>query len=96
MNCKQGDLAIVIRGAAVGAIVRCIERYDGPWLEFAFEPGWRLDKALPTLCGITHPYRVDAYLRPIRDNDGEDEMIRIAGRPVETPAQVIEAMRSEQ
>lgn len=31
----------------------------------------------------------DAKLRPIRPDEGTDEMIRIAGRPVETPRDVI-------
>ncbi len=31
----------------------------------------------------------DKYLRPIRDSDGEDEMLRLAGRPNETPADLI-------
>jgi hypothetical protein len=35
----------------------------------------------------------DDELRPIRDNDGTDEMLRIAGLPHETPADVISAAR---
>ena len=76
LNCKPGDLAIVVSGAAVGAIVRCVERFDGPWFDGSFEAGWMIDRVLPTLVFGSNCFRVDRALRPIRDNDGEDETLQ--------------------
>ena len=80
MNCKQGDLAVIVKvipgiGAEqyIGKIIRC-ERLFSPlaW--------W-----LPDDFGC-HLAVLDAHLRPIRDNDGEDEMVRIAGKPEQVTA----------
>jgi len=37
----------------------------------------------------------DSQLRPIRDPDAEDEMLRIAGKPAETVRECLEAIRRE-
>lgn len=84
MNCKKGDVALVVRpGPAYGYIVTCIERYDGPWRSRSFAPGWRVDVRLPSIeaPGELRPFVADIFLRPIRPSDGEDEMLRIAGKP---------------
>jgi hypothetical protein len=82
MNCKQGDLAIVVSGAAVGFVVTCIERYDGPWFEQDHAIGWRVDIPLPKLLGGSRqPFILDSALRPIRPGEGEDEMLLLAGKP---------------
>lgn len=71
MNCKPGDLAIVVRGEPVknlGRVVRCIK------LELLFgEPCWRVEDDDARFA--------DNCLRPIRDNDGEDETLIWAGLP---------------
>lgn len=76
MNCKQGDLAIVIRSVRgnEGKIVRCVSplKIIEAW---TVEPDFN-----PEVLGI--PTFPDAWLRPIRDQDGEDEMLRIAGKPM--------------
>lgn len=87
MNCKRGDLAVLIRSNSgnEGRIVRCVVLEK---TSFSTEPlnargitmAWRVDEPFHSLGGIcTHI--PDDYLRPIRDNDGEDEILRIAGKP---------------
>lgn len=75
MNCKQGDLAVVANitwpdvTPYLGRIVRCIYLDDmGGWFT---EPELEKGRSI-----------FDGALRPIRDNDGEDEILRIAGKPV--------------
>lgn len=84
MNCKPGDLAVIVRAFTawehVGKIVRVVRltRIDG-------DECWKTDPELFTLDGRWIAW-TDAHLRPIRDSDGEDEMLRIAGKPQEVNA----------
>lgn len=94
MNCKKGDLAVVVRSddspEHVGLIVRVV---SGPE-HFDFGVGypkllWRIESSTPmrvrdprfgrewSARTALHP---DAWLRPIRDNDGEDETLTWAPR----------------
>jgi hypothetical protein len=91
MNCRPGDLAIVVGGThssdVVGRIVRCV-RWQ-PWRgvdAWIVEPRLREDRVEghETIVG---DWVRDVCLRPIRDNDGEDEMLRIAGKPREVETQ---------
>lgn len=83
LNCKQGDLAVVVRSYAgnEGKIVRCMSltEYAGA---LGFGPRWFTE---PTLFGVWGEPQapLDACLRPLRDTEGEDEMLCIAGRPQE-------------
>lgn len=92
MNCKPGDLAIVIwaRAAAtipVGSIVRCVRFYAG----MALVQSESKRKHVETWI-VEHRGQVsedgwlwnvpDAHLRPIRDIDGEDEALQWAPLPV--------------
>jgi hypothetical protein len=90
MNCKKGDLAIVVsRTTNAGKIGRCVRRYDGPWA-YGVGPGWILEgPVLHEPSGRRKRINAvaDEWLRPIRDNDGEDEMLRIAGKPREVETQ---------
>lgn len=99
MNCKPGDLAVIVRSYAgnEGKIVRCLSfipagtsvSKDG----YASEDGWVTDVPLRQMFypdDGSAPFRIDdafyaidSFLRPIRDQHGEDEMIRIAGKPKE-------------
>jgi hypothetical protein len=89
MNCKQGDLAIFVNNSAgnIGKIVRCLELdlstrdVDGKrWIS---TPRWKTDQVFKATDGSWINSAADVHLRPIRDNDGQDEMIRIAGLPLE-------------
>jgi hypothetical protein len=86
MNCKQGDLAIIVKceicPEAIGSIVRCVE----------FKPGhsgraaWVIDREVHSVKVVngfkfSGGWFLDACLRPIRDNDGEDETLTWAGKP---------------
>lgn len=79
MNCKKGDLAVYVGRdiKCLGMIVRCVRL-------FPFADAWMTDPALPKDDGSGPALGVwDKNLRPIRDNDGEDEILRIAGKPVD-------------
>lgn len=85
MNCKPGDLAVVVRSEAgnEGKIVRVI-RFIGFGERFA-DDCWHVEPALRGTHRM-HNDVSDSRLRPIRDNDGEDEMLRIVGKPQEVTA----------
>lgn len=89
MNCKQGDIAIVVRSESgrEGYIVRCVEFVGMVGWIFNGEdrkyPTWRVDRELPTLIQQAHHKKwrnlaADFCLRPIRDpgEDARDEMLR--------------------
>ena len=88
MNCKQGDLAIIVRtagsGVTLGMVVTCVKLIGAAKFvgyTCLFET-WLIDPPLPSIKdGILTCYCPDAWLKPIRDQDGEDEMLRIAGKP---------------
>jgi len=91
MNCKEGDLAIVVKSVCgnEGKVVRCLELHPAGFDRFApfLGPIWVTDNnslagvwirsGLPAESGNAIP---DAYLRPIRDNPGEDETLTWAPR----------------
>jgi hypothetical protein len=49
-------------------------------------PAWEVDLPLNTWEGKAQNFLLDSCLRPIRDQDGEDEILRIAGKPQEVTA----------
>lgn len=80
MNCKPGDLAVIVRSAAgnEGRIVQCLDFVgvgDG-----YYDDSWLIDREI---AGTFEPLRFisDSKLRPLRDNDGEDETLTWAGKP---------------
>jgi hypothetical protein len=80
MNCKPGDLAVIVRARLapplLGRLVKCIAPRD--------DDAWWVD--IPLTCPVTGETWFSVYdraLRPIRDQDGEDEILRIAGKPQE-------------
>lgn len=88
MNCKQGDLALMTKGVyARGMIVVCESyvglrhhrRRDGSLTPL--RPCWRVSPPIPAWSGKLSDLVADEDLRPIRDNDGEDEILRLAGKP---------------
>lgn len=92
LNCKQGDLAFLLvdgQYMKAGAIVKCIRFYglvenpDLGWFNDVWHVEYRGTEISPRGIGWGVP---DRYLRPLRDQDGEDEMLRIAGLPHEVAA----------
>ena len=86
MNCKPGDLAVVVKSFAgnLGRIVRCIRlrseaatvrRPDGSFVTDAI---WEIDTCLPDFSGTQGPFCQDSLLRPIRDpgDDAIDESLQ--------------------
>lgn len=87
MNCKEGDLAVVVRDncGSLGKIVRCIRLFESArWLNFDdtqySSPTWLVDTVAPDGDGALIPYFEDRNLRPLRDNPGEDETLTWAPR----------------
>lgn len=102
LNCKQGDLAIVVKSTMgnEGKIVRCLKLLEGGDAVETSIGGkvifsdkdvnvgvsWIVDNfvaaASTELFGLVSIKAApDIALRPIRDTDGQDEMLRIAGLP---------------
>lgn len=82
MNCKPGDLAVMVRSLAgsEGAIFTCIrlatsDELDRSSFRTNIGPVWKISKSLMTDIGIAMPFAADSNLRPIRDNDGTDETL---------------------
>lgn len=92
-NCKVGDLAIQVKSACgnEGRIMTCIEflpnhEWYYPDGSIVIEDGWITDNFGPNVFGFMSNRIQDSLLRPIRPSDGEDEMIRIAGKPIKEMA----------
>lgn len=100
MNCKPGDLAFIVRAPhprlrnILGAVVKVT---DNSITKYVDGPAWLCDgvpcvqappdHGLPGEQNGRLAYVPDAWLRPIRDNDGEDETLTWAGKPsdIKTP-----------
>lgn len=90
LNCKQGDLAIIVRSACgnEGKIVRCVEfcgvvvgvpSVDGRWHRFRGgpRPVWKIDRPINfgnAVSIVQITYCSDDKLRPLR-GDLDDETI---------------------
>lgn len=77
MNCKPGDLAVLIRSEwapqCVGQITRCVERRD-----YYGAPGWTVDPPFRhALRDVDPAWTLDSSLKPIRDpgDDAQDETL---------------------
>lgn len=85
MNCKPGDLAIVVRSYAgnEGKIVRCVrllseaQLWEGPGIDSLISPDWEVDLPLRNCGGGMQSSIPDCLLRPIRDpgDDAVDETL---------------------
>lgn len=84
MNCKPGDLAVMTASdfpRNVGALFRVIGTYrcdPGDWYVEALSA---CDGSLGPISPGDKVWATDSCLRPIRDNDGEDETLQWAGKP---------------
>lgn len=86
MNCKPGEVAVIVRcdnKKNLGKVVRCVEfRSSVKFVDGMVADSWRVDvKLLSVYPGRIATTVPDAWLRPIRDQKGTDEMLRIAGKP---------------
>lgn len=86
MNCKQGDLAVIVRSLAgnEGKVVQCLRPVLNELHAFP-GPRWLIDRAIPHSTQGATLTVADCALRPLRDSDGEDEMLQLVGRPVGAP-----------
>lgn len=91
MNCKQGDIAVIVKvppkdPKALGLVVKVGSFAISP----RGRPAWIVELPRPVTGANGYVGRrmtcPDACLRPIRDQDGEDEILRIAGKPQEVTA----------
>lgn len=78
MNCKQGDLAIVVKSmnGHEGKIVKCM-RFVGKVHGWQCDDRWEIDQHLQGFLGGWTNTASDSCLRPIRDpgNDATDETL---------------------
>lgn len=95
MNCKQGELAIVVKSKCgnEGRIVRCISLHlPGEIVRASVAryvvgtPTWKVEGSLRLRWPDTGEETEEALapddnLRPIRDTDSEDETLTWAGKP---------------
>jgi len=78
MNCKQGDLAIVVKSfnGNEGKIVRCLRLASGREAKTSvYEFVWLVDQPMKWSVSGLQPYAADEFMRPIRDTDGQDETL---------------------
>jgi hypothetical protein len=88
MNCKPGDLAVIVKAvnpANLGQIVRCVSLLPR-WAcayptGYRFADCWRTEQPFRGWDGTLSTVCPDEALRPIRDQDGEDETLTWAGKP---------------
>ena len=88
MNCKEGDLAIVVKSHcnSEGLIVTCLRRATGGELDaagFYYTEAWVTDRFGPVVGGGVSNYWTDASLRPIRNDPGADETLSWCDVPSE-------------
>ena len=92
MNCKPGDLALIVRSKAgnEGRLVECLELVGVVYDRFGMLACnglvcWRVraldGRPIKWDGGYVGEFVADARMRPIRDNDGEDETLSWAGNP---------------
>ena len=91
MNCKRGDVAVIVKSAAgnEGKVVTCLEFVgsDVPGCKVHANDFWRIDTPIRCMDSLGRPgtefvpYARDYCLRPLRSSDKVDEMIIIAGLP---------------
>ena len=96
MNCKQDEIAIVVRTQRNNdKIVRCVRLVsDQEFLDRTnfndntHGPIWEVDRDMlwgslisSLVADVMVPFMPDANLRPIRGTEGTDEMIQLVGLP---------------
>lgn len=90
MNCKPGDLAVVVRAeipqdmVLVGRVTRVTSsyQYQGEWV-WKYKGRRLYDSDGSEILGLA-----DRHLRPLRDSDDPDETLTWAGKPADVVAHV--------
>ena len=91
MRCKIGDLCVVVNSIYpenIGKLIVIVKSSELPhrdWIvEYCsdFTARWFNCKSTVYLRKGETTNKSDSDLRPIRDQEGDDEMIRIAGLPI--------------
>lgn len=83
MNCKEGDLAIVVRSYAgnEGKIVQCLELLRVDYDHYGkFEddvPSWRIDRPLANALGQFSYIIPDNQLRPLNPPGPEEDVLHV-------------------
>ncbi len=87
MNCQKGDIAVIVSVDGhprlkhlLGRIILC-KQLTIAWDGHAWAYKGRRLRADGLVCTAVP----DRWLRPLRDSDGKDEVLRLAGRPVGMP-----------
>ena len=86
MRCKVGDIAVMVGGypRAIGTLVQ-IEGPDPRAVGFSWLVEFLSSVWVPQDGAVCPPgtrgWCRDSILRPLRDNPGQDEMLRIVGLP---------------
>lgn len=78
MNCKPGDLAVVVKSesGSEGRLVRCL-RFVGKVPGWTGDDRWAIDQVLRSNLGGKSQSVRDSRIRPIRDpgDDAQDETL---------------------
>jgi len=97
VNCKKGDLAVIISGFDTGKIVTCVQLETPVWLQGYMHdlgPIWRVDRDLTwmeqsgnsfikLLRKFSSPHIPDHHLRPLPPPKDVDAYDRVQEKPVE-------------
>lgn len=83
MNCKPGDLAIIVQSKAgnEGKVVRIV-KFVGQIHGWAGNDRWEIDQEIPSWPDGSSNTAQDKNLRPLRDDEGDDETLQWAPVPV--------------
>jgi hypothetical protein len=88
LNCKQGDLAVIVRSryGNEGKVLTCLRlasfaEVNAERLVIWKGSVWVTDATIDCNDGTTTRLYPDERLRPLRDGEGEDEMLRLVGLP---------------
>lgn len=82
LRCRPGDLAVIVRSPGAPALIGRIVRIVAPCPVHA--RCWDTDPPVFVPWDTSMPASApDEVLRPLRDGDGDDEVLRLVGLPVE-------------
>ena len=93
MNCKPGDLAVVVESVVgnegkIGTCLRLATEAEKVINGYAWSsnPMWVMDRKFHSTDGLDDNFMFDSHLRPLRDNPGTDETLTWAPVPSKVAA----------